>query len=178
MIRLFTGIPIPKDIRQTLHLMQGGIHNALWTDVDNFHITLSFIGNVDEMVGKDVYKLLSTIEKDSFEINLNGLDTFSKGDVLSHLWFGIENSEPLQELKKKIDSLLKNNGIPYDNRKFTPHLALARLRGVEEIQVAKFIQENNLYKSRSFKVNEFVLYKSYKGKSGTLYQPEAVFPLL
>jgi len=178
MIRLFTAIPIPKDIRREVNLMQGGIEKALWTDLDNYHITLSFIGNVDDYVERDVFSILSTITMKSFEINFNGMDTFSKGDKLSHLWTGIDNSDPIRELKKRIDSLLKHHRIQYDDRKFTPHMSLARLRNVDELQVVKFIREHNLYKSRPFKVNEFVLYKSFKGKSGTTYIPQAIFPLV
>lgn len=179
MIRLFTGISIPEDIRALLHIMQGGIDGAHWDDVENYHITLSFMGDIDEGTADDVDELLTTISLPAFDLTLSGIGTFSLGDKLTHLWIGIEPSRELLFLKKRIDSLMRHNHIPFDNRKYTPHVALARLKGIHgEDQVVKYIQEHNLFKSRAFKAQNFVLYQSYRGKNGTHYQPEAYYELL
>lgn len=178
MIRLFVGVPIPEDIRQEVNKMQGGIADARWTELDNYHITISFIGNVGDDVAHDVVSHLSTINMDSFEVSLNGMHTFSKGNRLSHLWTGVdEGAENLRELKKRVDNNLKYHDLPYDERKYTPHMTLARLKKVNELQVVDFIREYNLYKSRKFKVDEFVLYRSHNGSGGSLYIPQTEFLL-
>jgi len=178
MIRLFTGISVPQNIRNALNIMQGGIGGAHWDDIENYHITLSFIGDIDESTAEEVDSLLASISLPAFDITLNGIGTFAAGDKLTHLWVGLEPSKELMFLKHRIDALLQHNHIPFDNRKYTPHVCLARLKGANEEQVVQFIQDHNLFKSHSFKVENFNLYQSYRGKNGTHYQPEATYDLL
>ena len=54
MMRLFTGLELPSDIALDLNFMQGGILGARWIDRQNFHITLRFIGDIDDDLGREV----------------------------------------------------------------------------------------------------------------------------
>ncbi|WP_233560321.1 2'-5' RNA ligase family protein [Oleomonas cavernae] len=54
MIRLFVALPLPQSVRNLLSFVGGGIPGARWTLPENFHITLKFIGNVDERVADDI----------------------------------------------------------------------------------------------------------------------------
>ena len=58
MPRLFTGLEIPSDVRQSLAMLRGGLPGARWIDAENYHVTLRFIGDVDDVIAHEVASLL------------------------------------------------------------------------------------------------------------------------
>ena len=60
MPRLFTGLEIPADLALDLGMMRGGIYGARWIDVENYHMTLRFIGDIDDATACEVH---SSLEK-------------------------------------------------------------------------------------------------------------------
>ena len=62
MPRLFTGVEIPPDIGQALSLLRGGLPGARWIDPENYHLTLRFIGDVDDMVAREVMLMLGRVK--------------------------------------------------------------------------------------------------------------------
>ena len=54
MPRLFTGLEIPREVGQTLSLLRGGLPGARWIDPENYHITLRFIGDIDDRLAHDI----------------------------------------------------------------------------------------------------------------------------
>ncbi|MFO0748690.1 MAG: 2'-5' RNA ligase family protein [Myxococcota bacterium] len=94
------------------------------------------------------------------------------------MWVGVEKSEPLEHLRKKlVDSIATRMGIEPDRRKWMPHVTLARLDDAPESRLARFAAENSLYKSRYFDVEQLTLWSSRILTSGAQYQREAVFVL-
>ncbi|MGH6741588.1 MAG: 2'-5' RNA ligase family protein, partial [Bradyrhizobium sp.] len=57
MPRLFTGVEIPSDIGQALSSLRGGLPGARWIDSENYHLTLRFIGDVDDAIADEVESL-------------------------------------------------------------------------------------------------------------------------
>src|SRR6185295_8058803 len=70
MIRLFTAIEIPETIRVRLSLLQGGVPGARWTPIENLHLTLRFIGEVDERTATDIDDVLNDLRAPAFELAL------------------------------------------------------------------------------------------------------------
>ena len=66
MIRLFAGIELPEDIKDQLYALRGGVPNAKWVERDNLHITLRFIGNIDEDVAADLHEGFMQIKAPAF----------------------------------------------------------------------------------------------------------------
>ena len=54
MIRLFTGLEIPTDLADSLALLRGGLPGARWIDRENYHLTLRFIGDIDDALAREV----------------------------------------------------------------------------------------------------------------------------
>ena len=54
MPRLFTGLEIPREVGTTLSLFRGGLPGARWIDPENYHITLRFIGDIDDRLANDI----------------------------------------------------------------------------------------------------------------------------
>lgn len=177
MLRLFAGLSLPILLRQRLTLLQGGIDGALWTDRDNFHITLTFIGNVDEATAEQADEALSGIRMEPFNVELKGTGSFAQGEFPKVLWIGVEKSEPLFRLKEKVDRALEKSKLPFENRKYTPHVTLARLRHVDEAKVGQFMAAHNLFSGDAFEVNNFILYHSHNTKNGPVYEELRSYPL-
>ena len=77
MPRLFTGLEIPQEVAQSLAMLRGGLPGARWIDPENYHMTLRFIGDVDDAVAHEVASMLGRARpRGSFEIRLEGVTSF------------------------------------------------------------------------------------------------------
>lgn len=177
MLRLFTGLALPAPVRDRLALLQGGIPGARWIAPEDYHITLTFIGAVDEAAAEDIDAALGALRLPGFALTLRGTGSFARGDNDSHLWIGVEAEDGLTRLKEKIDQTLLRLRLPFENRKYTPHVTVARLRHSREDRVAAFMQAHNLFTTGPIRVEEFALYRSHQGKKGAHYAALATYPL-
>ena len=175
--RLFTGLEVPYDVQRALSLKRGGLFGARWIEPENFHITLCFIGDVDNRVADEVsYELDRAAGFDSFRIRLSHLGTFG-GDKPRALYAGIEHSEALQRLRASHERILRRAGLAPDARKFVPHISLARLRGAAALEVADFIHHAGHFTPLEFTVRRFVLFSSKNSVGGGPYLVEQSYSL-
>ncbi len=73
MPRLFTGLEIPSDLAFDLAMLRGGISGARWIDTENYHLTLRFIGDIDDATARDVFGALEGIRRSPFTVRSKGL---------------------------------------------------------------------------------------------------------
>jgi RNA 2',3'-cyclic 3'-phosphodiesterase len=177
MPRLFTGIEVPPSIAQGLSFLRGGIPGARWIDPDNYHITLRFIGDVDGATARDVMQVLGGIRRPPFEVVLNRLDQFG-GRKPRAIFAGANASPALIELQADHERLLQRLGLPPEQRKFSPHVTLARLRDSSPQQVAEYLSSRGPFRLPPFSVSRFVLFSSKASTGGGPYVVEAAYPLL
>ena len=76
MPRLFTAIEVPKEIGMMLASFRGGVHGARWVDPFNYHLTLRFIGDIDDRTAGEVADILDAVERPAFDVTLTALDQF------------------------------------------------------------------------------------------------------
>ena len=76
MPRLFIGLEIPDDVRQTLSLLRGGLPGARWIDPENYHLTLRFIGDIEPGLAHEIVSMLGRVNRRPFEVRLDGLSSF------------------------------------------------------------------------------------------------------
>jgi len=176
MIRLFVALELPETVRMQLSLLQGGIPGARWTPVENMHLTLRFIGEVDGAVARDVDDVLADIREPSFELALKGVGEFG-GKEGRALWAGVSNGEALHHLAAKIESALQRMGLKAETRKYSPHVTLARLKDVPIGEIQAFLSNHAMFKSPAFEVRQFVLFSSQHSAKGSRYRVESVYPL-
>ncbi|MBC8445112.1 MAG: RNA 2',3'-cyclic phosphodiesterase, partial [Rhodospirillaceae bacterium] len=122
MIRLFVGIPLPVDVRQHLHLLAAGLQGAHWISPENMHLTLRFIGEIEEYQADDIHDTLCAIHEPSFDISLSGIETFGRGHMIHTLWAAISSEPALFHLQDKIESALVRAGLDPERRKYPPHV--------------------------------------------------------
>lgn len=175
MIRLFTALEVPDEIAERLLRLQRGIEHARWIERDSFHVTLRFIGDVPENIADEIDQELSAIPFTPFELTLEGVGAFGGADPHA-IYAGVKPSEPLKILQARHESAMRRAGRKPEPRKFTPHVTLARLRGVEAAEVYQFIAANNLFATPTFEVTGFVLYSARSNVGGGPYVAERLYP--
>jgi len=173
MLRLFVGIALPPEIKLRLSLLCAGVPGARWVDPGNYHLTLRFIGEVDEGLASDIDEALARIHAPRFDVALAGVGHF--GDRM--LWVGVDKSPPLVHLRDKVESALVRLGLEPETRRYAPHVTLARLRNVGEAKLRAFITEHALFRAEPFRVEHFSLVASYLTKSGSIYEDQADYAL-
>lgn len=176
-MRLFVALSLPDGIVARLNLMCSGIPGAQWIEPANFHITLRFMGEVDEPTAEEINFNLSHIEAPPLDLELQGLNTFGQGFKAHALWVGVPLTPALAHLQSKIDSAVIRAGVPPEGRKFVPHVTLARLNKPEAGRLQSFIEGNNLFKAGPFTADQFTLFESQTGKGGPVYTALEDYPL-
>jgi len=176
MLRLFVGIEFPPELRLRLSLLQSGVAGAKWVDPGNFHLTLRFIGEVDEGTAADVDEALLRLKARPFSLQLTGTGTFG-GDKPRQLWVGVEREPALATLQGRIELALIRAGLPPEPRKFTPHVTLARLRDPKRGDIQQFLATHAQFRAEPLRVERFSLIASYPTKAGSVYEDQADYEL-
>ncbi len=176
MPRLFTALEVPRDAALSLSLLRGGLPGARWMDVENYHITLRFIGDVEGRMADDIVNGLDRISRPAFEIRLSGVGAF--GNKKPHaLWAGVAPSAELAALQAEIDRICLRNGASADLRKFAPHVTIARLRNISPLDLAPYLSGHGGFSTAPFKVGRFVLMSSRDSVGGGPYVVEEAWQL-
>lgn len=176
MLRLFVGIAFPPELKLRLSLLQSGVAGAKWVDPGNFHLTLRFIGEVDEGLAADIDEALLRIKARRFALLLAGAGVFG-GDKPRQLWVGVEREPALANLQGKIEQALIRAGLPPEPRKFAPHVTLARLREPKHGDIQRFLHSHAQFRAEPLQVERFSLIASYPTKAGSVYEDQADYEL-
>ena len=126
-MRLFVGLELPWELKQRLAVLAGGVPGARWVPVENYHLTLRFIGEVPTHQAEEIDHALAALRTRAFSLTLAGVGTFSKGGRDTQLWAGVERNPQLDHLQAKIETALQRTGLEPERRRFAPHVTLARL---------------------------------------------------
>jgi RNA 2',3'-cyclic 3'-phosphodiesterase len=177
MPRLFTGLEIPGDVGLELSGYRGGLPGARWVDPENYHITLRFIGDIDERMADDITSILGERrQRAPVPITIDGLDSFGGGKPRA-VFARTSGNGALNELQAEQERLLRQVGLLPETRKFTPHITLARLKNASPIDVADYIATRGHFPKLTFTADRFVLYSSRASVGGGPYVIEAAYPL-
>lgn len=175
--RLFTAVDLPDEIKESVGRLCSGVSGVRWLDPDQLHLTLRFIGDVAPPLFERIRAELGRIEAEPFEISLQGVGRFPPRRDPRVLWVGVEASEPLFRLRNRVEQALTNCGIASEERGFSPHITLARLKEMPWSPVAAFLERNRHFATPRFQVTGFFLYSSTLSSKGAIHRREAVYPL-
>lgn len=160
-MRLFAGLRPSGEFRAALSVLQDRLRSAgvagRYLDPSNLHMTLAFIGEWPE----DVTAVLPAVEQ-PFSVTLASPGVFPEAKVL---WAGVEASEALEHLARRVRDNLTGNGIPFDPKKFNPHITLARKPSVP----AGVVLSGFEVPAASMVVDEVCLFRSDRGPDGMVY---------
>jgi RNA 2',3'-cyclic 3'-phosphodiesterase len=174
--RLFTGLELPDAVVAQLALMRGGVVGARWLEPSDYHITLRFIGDIDARTARDVEETLGEIRRPKALARFEELSWFG-GEKPRAIVAKVKADPTLMDLQAEHERRLRRLGIEPETRKYTPHVTLARLRGVRQASVASYLAERGALIAGSFSAERFVLYSAREGSGGGPYIVEAAYPL-
>jgi len=176
MPRLFTGIEIPSDVAFELSMMRGGVRGARWIEPEAYHITLRFIGDIDDGLARDIAHALEAVKAPSFDFHLKGIGAFG-GRKPRVIFAGIADCPELMRLQAAHERLLQRLGLAAEGRKYFPHVTLARLGAADAAGVQAYIASHSFYRSRPIEAARFVLFSSRPSRGGGPYAVEEDYRL-
>ncbi|MFC2094635.1 RNA 2',3'-cyclic phosphodiesterase [Bacteroidota bacterium] len=173
MIRLFIALKIPDDVKDKIlnvcHELSDSPELFKWETPGKIHLTLKFIGEVEEELVSSIAKEIAFVEEyNSFNFNVTKFGFFYRNDVPGILWAGLQTDERISTLVEQLNERLSIFSIPVERRKLKPHLTMLRLKkNPGSSFVSKFKEYS--FDNWSFNSSEISLIKSELFPSGARY---------
>lgn len=163
MNRLFVALKLPEEIKNKILLLRKEVlddNKYNWQSKDKFHITLKFIGDIEEKETEKIAETLKLIQRHKkFNCSLSGFRVFFNNNNPSILWIGINLEERIKILVDEINKNLLSFNIPVDKRRFKAHLTLLRISRIYHSDfLTKF--QNFEVPNLNFTIDEAALFKS------------------
>jgi 2'-5' RNA ligase len=176
MPRLFTALELPETVGIQMALMRGGVVGARWLEPEDYHITLRFVGDIDVRAAHDIAETLGDIRRPKALVCFDGLSWFG-GDKPRAIVAKVKAEPALMDLQAEQERRLRRIGVEPEVRNFTPHVTLARLRGVRARAIADYLASRGALAAEAFTAERFVLFSARDGSGGGPYVVEAAYPL-
>jgi len=175
MSHYFIAIHMNEKLREIFSSWQEELNDVFpfkqWPHKEDLHITLKFLGEVDDRKIERLVKELLAVETiAAFDLAVGGLGTFGK----RVLWVGVEKNDPLKELQEVVEQAALNIGYEKEKREYRPHITLAK-RWQGEDSALPYI-EDKWNRSYSLHVKEIVLFRIHPSESPK-YEVVERFPL-
>jgi 2'-5' RNA ligase len=184
LLRCFTAIEIPENIKKSvadiIDNLKKSASDVKWVSDENIHITLQFLGETEEslipVIKGALYKILATYS--SFYIKIADVGCFPSGKRPRVIWVGIEESQALINLYEDISSEMVKFGYKKEERGFTPHVTIGRVKSNRNIgELLRRLEEFKVADFPAFEVQNIRLMKSELKPSGAKHYCLAEIPI-
>ena len=173
MTRCFIAIDLPKEIQKELSEAQKQLYSddvkMLNVKPENIHLTLKFLGEIDEKQIERVQDVLRDMKCKRFKAKLGGAGVFPNQNFIRVIWVGIEPKESIIGLHEYLDAELSKLGFQKD-KEFESHATLARVKTVKDKKEFADRIKKLKVKPIEFEVTEIALKKSTLLSSGPVYE--------
>lgn len=177
-MRLFAAVDVPDSLREALSAFQDeGDLDARWTSPEQFHVTLRFIGDVDEEQARRYETALSGVDVPPAQYIPYGLDVIPSRRSPRVLILGLERTDSMMALYNAVSEALESEGLEPEGRTYRPHVTIARLDDARREAVHSFLQAHEEYSFDPFEADQFVLYESTLTPEGAIHEPIATYEL-
>ena len=185
-IRTFIAVETSPAVQRRAAELQAKLResqvNATWTDPENMHLTLQFLGDVEDTLVPEVCKRVAIAAAPfaPFFVDFSKAGAFPANDRPRTVWIGVDQgTQELIDLQFAIQESLVEMRFPRERRTFRPHLTLARVRegGRRQSQLSELLAHYRDFKAESCDVSEVLIFASYLDRSGPTYQIMGRAPL-
>ena len=163
-MRLFIALQLNHEMKDALIGIQDSMRNlgvrGNYSKPENLHLTLAFIGEYGDP--DHVLEILDQIRFEPFDLQLKGIGSFR-----GLWWAGIEESDELRRVVKRLRRALAEAGIPFDRKKFSPHITLIRKPVTQDGRIPEAVLAKEL--TASMIADHISLMRSDRGKNGMIY---------
>ncbi len=177
-IRTFIAIEIPEDIKKKIASIVDNLKDRLpglsWVRPATLHVTVKFLGGVEKERIEPIKEILERIGSETrpFELTIAGMGGFPSLRMPRVLWIGIEISQELAELHRKVTQEISGLGFEEEKRPFRPHLTICRAR--DEAQRRRLSRELARFEPaicETFVAEGIILFKSELNPGGAIHTP-------
>jgi 2'-5' RNA ligase len=177
-MRCFIAIDLPVEVREVLarvmrKIVQKRLIDAKFVEIDNLHLTMKFLGEIDVLILEKIQENLKNIKQACFSVTLDGLGVFTP-EFPRVLWAALDGPA-IFVLAEKIEQATEKL-VPREQRSFAAHVTLARIKRVLSDEFYEFIEIGDT-KKLTFTVDQFVLKKSELTRDGPIYTDIACYQL-
>lgn len=187
-MRVFIAVDIGDDIKWSLGELAGRLGEAAdihkgdvkWIDVDNMHLTLRFLGEIND---REVIEVCEAVKRvaglhSGFELEVSSVGSFG-GKSARVIWAGIgDGVEFLRGLTRDIEKSLNESGIISEDKKFSPHLTLCRVKkSTAGVRLGAAIGDFNDFNAGFTEIGSVIVYQSELGRAGPVYTKLGEFKL-
>ena len=180
-IRAFIAIELPDDVKDTVALIIKRLRPAQyryvkWVAPSGTHLTIKFLGNTSTEQIPQITDIMKTAAQKvpPIQLHLGGLGMFPNEQRPRVIWVALEgNTSPLAAMQREIEKALEPLGFAPENRAFTPHLTLGRVRDNaspdERREIGGVVKAKKIDYDASFTLRELSLMKSTLMPTGAIY---------
>lgn len=180
-MRTFIAIELPKEIKEYLAGLQEQLKSAgadvKWVRPDNIHLTLKFLGEIDDKTIDIITKIMEDItkNKNTFYIRTGLIGAFPKINFPRVIWVGInEGDAETKELSRDLEEKIAKIGIPKENKPFSSHITIGRMRSpANQEKLVQYLgnMASNFGKgNQQFAVTKITLFRSTLTPKGPVYE--------
>ncbi len=174
-MRLFIAIEL-EELADYFKQLQEKIPKVKATFPKQFHLTLKFLGEVEESKAGKIKEILGKIDFSHFKMKLSNTGVFPNEKFIRVVWVGLEDGEKITGLQQNIEDSLEGM-FKKEKRGFSPHITLARIKFIEDDKKEGFVEaiKSIGIEQKEVEVKSFKLIKSTLTKEGPVYEDLEVF---
>jgi 2'-5' RNA ligase len=176
-VRLFIAIALPDELKIGLERLRTDIPGVRWLPAEQIHLTLAFLGETDAETAAHLSARLGTIQADAFELSCGGIGCFPDRRRPRVVWVGVKAEPKLLRLAASVQRAVRASGIIPEDRPFSPHITIARLKLPAADGLDSFLDRHNAVHFKPFAVSRFTLFQSRLTPQGAVHSPVRNFPL-
>lgn len=181
--RLFVAVPLPAPVKAELnslvHVLKRSAPGVKWVRPDHLHVTLRFLGDVEAAQSAALVESLQGItELSPFTFNLSGVGAFPDRKRPRVIWTGIDSGrQRVEDLAACVDKSVVAAGLPGEDRPFSPHLTLGRVKEPGHFDALWQAAAVTPFKGKPIHVVDVRLIWSTLTPTGPVYRDVESFPL-
>jgi 2'-5' RNA ligase len=188
-MRVFIAIDIDEKTRAAIADVQEQLNakvdikkgDVKWVEPKNIHLTLKFLGEIDDSKLPEIQEITEQVAEahKNFTLDIESVGSFG-GRSAKVVWVGAgKGTEELLVLQKDLDSRLEQSGYPKEDREFSAHLTICRVRNPKAgLKLAEAVRQFEKLKLGSISANAVCVYQSQLTSEGPIYTQLASFKLV
>ena len=140
-LRCFISLELSEELKRNIYVcvekLKATRADVKWVRTENLHLTLKFLGDTTEELLKSVHERLISLSRahNRFSLQVSGAGAFPNIKYPRVIWLGVRDSEEIIKLQRDIDESMKGLGFKRDDKQFTPHLTIGRVKSMRNEDV-------------------------------------------
>jgi 2'-5' RNA ligase len=178
MPRLFVAIDLPDPAKRALSALGQGLAGVRWLSAEHLHLTIRFIGEVDDALASALREGLTGQNLAPFVCRLQGVGRFPPKGRPRVLWAGVQAEEGLMRLQRTVELAVRGVGLAPEEREPRFHITLTRLKDMPSAPIAEYLTRHERFQTEPFTIQAFHLYSSLLTAKGAIHTRVQTYPLL